>query len=65
MLVLVRTLVTLGTTESSSKSMSIWPILYTIVSSFVPIAITHPFFELQTPDFAWLFVWSVPTNNIK
>ena len=27
MLVLVRTLVTLGTTESSSKSKSIWPII--------------------------------------
>ena len=25
-------------------------------------AITQPFFELQTPDFAWNFVWIVPTN---
>ena len=25
-------------------------------------AITQPFFELQTPDFAWKFVWTVPTN---
>ena len=27
--------------------------------SFVPNAITQPFFELQTPDFAWKFVWIV------
>ena len=27
--------------------------------SFVPRAITQPFFELQTPDFAWKFVWIV------
>ena len=26
------------------------------MSSFVPSAITQPFFELQTPDFAWKFV---------
>ena len=32
------------------------------MSSFVPSAITRPFFELQTPDFAWKFVWTVPTN---
>ena len=25
-------------------------------------AMTPPFFELQTPDFAWQFVWTVPTN---
>ena len=36
-----------------------------IVSSFVPSAITQPFFELQTPDFAWKFVWTVPTNYTK
>ena len=30
--------------------------------SFVPSAITQPFFELQTPDFALKFVWTVPTN---
>ena len=36
-----------------------------IVSSFVPSAITQPFFELQTPDFAWKFVWTVPTNYEK
>ena len=24
--------------------------------SFVPSAITQPFFELQTPDFAWKFI---------
>ena len=29
------------------------------MSSFVPSAITQPFFELQTPDFAWKFVWIV------
>ena len=23
------------------------------------------FFELQTPDFAWKFVWTVPTNYEK
>ena len=23
------------------------------------------FFQLQTPDFAWKFVWTVPTNYIK
>ena len=22
-------------------------------------------FELQTPDFAWMFIWTVPTNYIK
>ena len=26
------------------------------------MAITRPFFELQTPDFAWMFVWTVQTN---
>ena len=31
----------------------------------VPSAITQPFFELQTPDFAWKFVWTVPTNYKK
>ena len=25
-------------------------------------AITQPFFELQTPDFAWKFVWTVPSK---
>ena len=25
-------------------------------------AVTQPFFELQTPDFAWKFVWTVPTK---
>ena len=33
-----------------------------IVFSFVPSAITRPFFELQTPDFAWMFVGLVQTN---
>ena len=32
------------------------------LSSFVPSAITRPFFELQTPDFAWKFVWIVQIN---
>ena len=36
--------------------------MMTIVSSFVPSAINQPFFELQIPDFAWKFVWTVPTN---
>ena len=31
-------------------------------SSFVPSAITRSFFELQTPDFAWKFVWIVQIN---
>ena len=26
------------------------------------LAITQPFFELQTPDFAWKFVWIVSAN---
>ena len=26
------------------------------------LAITQTFFELQTPDFAWKFVWIVSTN---
>ena len=26
------------------------------------LAITQPFFELQTPDFAWKFVWTVPSK---
>ena len=28
-------------------------------------AITHKFFELQTPDFAWKIVWIVQTNYEK
>ena len=31
------------------------------MSSFVPSAITEPFFELQTPDFAWTFICTVLT----
>ena len=27
--------------------------------------ITQPFFELQTPDFAWMFIWTVPTKLYK
>ena len=26
-------------------------------------AITQPFFELQTPDFAWKFIWTVQPNE--
>ena len=26
------------------------------------VLITQPFFELQTPDFAWKFLWNVQTN---
>ena len=26
------------------------------------LALTQPFFELQTPDFAWKFIWTVPTK---
>ena len=29
------------------------------------IPITRPFFELQTRDFAWKFLWTVPTNYAK
>ena len=32
------------------------------MSSFVPSAITQPFFEVQIPDFAWKLVCAVPTN---
>ena len=35
------------------------------MSSFVPSAISQSFFELQTPDFAWKFVWTVWTNFDK
>ena len=27
-----------------------------------PLSYLVQFFELQTPDFAWKFVWTVPTN---
>merc|ERR1712030_307253 len=27
------------------------------------VLITQPFFELQTPDFAWKFIWTVEPNN--
>ena len=33
--------------------------------SFVSSAITYLFLEPQTPDFAWKFVWTVPTNYEK
>ena len=29
------------------------------------LSITHSFFELQSPDFAWKFVWTVRTNFEK
>ena len=32
------------------------------MSSFVPTAISQPFFEIQTPDFAWKFIWIVQIN---
>ena len=41
-----------------TNELKVWTVLSTddiysnIVSSFVPRAITQPFFELQTPDFA-------------
>ena len=28
----------------------------------IKLSITHSFFELQTPDFAWKFVWIFRTN---
>ena len=27
------------------------------------LSITHSFFELQSPDFAWKFVWTVPLRE--
>ena len=27
------------------------------------VFITQPFFELQTPDFAWKFIWTVEPND--
>ena len=27
------------------------------------VLITQPFFELQTPDFAWKFIWTVQPND--
>ena len=35
------------------------------MSSFLPSAITQPFFELQTPDFAWKFVWIDSPNKLQ
>ena len=29
------------------------------------LSITHSFLELQSPDFAWKFVWTVQTNFEK
>ena len=29
------------------------------------VLITQPFFELQTPDFVWKFILTVPTNYAK
>ena len=31
------------------------------VDTCLAYSIIQPFFELQTPDFAWKFVWTVPT----
>ena len=52
-------------TVLSTDDIVVVVIVIYIVSSFVPSAITQPFFELQPPDFAWKFVWTVPTNYIK
>ena len=35
------------------------------MSSFVSSAITQPFFELQTPDFAWKFIWIVQNTKVQ
>ena len=36
------------------------------MSSFVPSAITQPFFELQTTDFVWKFIWTVqPSDKVQ
>ena len=35
------------------------------MSYFVPSAITQPFFELQTPDFAWKIVWTACRDPCK
>ena len=32
---------------------------------FLRAPVTEQFFELQTPDFAWKFVWTEPTNYAK
>ena len=31
----------------------------TKVQKSTKVLITQPFFELQTPDFAWKFIWTV------
>ena len=41
--------------------MFIW-IVQTVLKS-TKVLITQPFFELQTPDFAWKFIWSVQPNG--
>merc|ERR1712173_226060 len=38
---------------------------FIIISHLAKLSITHSFFELQTPDFAWKFVWKVQTNTIN
>ena len=38
---------------------------FNIMTVPIPSAITQPFFELQTSDFAWKFVWTVLTNYAK
>ena len=58
-----KTLVNCPNFELSTKKFGqLIILLYSIVLSFVPSAITQPFFELQTPDFAWKFVWIVQIN---
>ena len=33
------------------------------VQKSTKVLITQPFFELQTPDFAWKFIWTVQPND--
>ena len=35
----------------------------TKVQKRTKVLITQPFFELQTPDFAWKFIWTVKSNG--
>ena len=43
----------------------VWTMYIILESSFVPSAITLPFFDLQTPDFEWKFVWSARRDPCK
>ena len=33
-----------------------------LFKAVVPSAITHSFFELQTPDFTWKLIWTIATK---